>query len=333
MAYVRQIVTAVATLGCAAGIGYFMQSSDEAEARYGTPQVADPVSFDAAADGGSEQAADGPVLDVDAMTLTSALDDTPTPPATSQSDVVRAAAPAEIEAPALDERATNPTCDLAMTATPDSDGYVRLNLDAPCRTGERFTLHHSGMMTTQVVTLDGDWDLRLPALTENAVFIAAFPDGEGAVAQAQVPGMDTIERVVLQWRGRSGLELHAREFGAAYGSDGHRYHLRQGEPAAFAAGETGLMMRYGAEDQPDPLLAEVYTFPTGNAQQTGLVDLSVEAEVTVYNCGLEVEAQSLELQGGAIRTQDLTLSVSGCDTIGSFLVLNNLVQDLKIAAK
>jgi hypothetical protein len=79
-------------------------------------------------------------------------------------------------------------------------------------------------------------------------------------------------------------------------------------------------------------MAEVYTFPTAMGAQTGTIDLSVEAEVTVMNCGLEIEAQSLELQGGSVKTQDLTLAVPECDAKGSFLVLNNLVQDLTVAS-
>ena len=35
---------------------------------------------------------------------------------------------------------------------------------------------------------------------------------------------------------------------------------------------------------------------------------------------------------GAMKTQDLTLAVPGCDAVGSFLVLNNLVTDLKVAS-
>ena len=32
-------------------------------------------------------------------------------------------------------------------------------------------------------------------------------------------------------------------------------------------------------------------------------------------------------------TRNLDMTVPGCDTIGSFLVLNNLIQDLTVAQK
>ena len=52
------------------------------------------------------------------------------------------------------------------------------------------------------------------------------------------------------------------------------------------------------------------------------------------NCGLEIEAQALETKTeGGIKTKNLTLPVPDCDAVGSFLVLNNLLEDLKVAAK
>lgn len=81
------------------------------------------------------------------------------------------------------------------------------------------------------------------------------------------------------------------------------------------------------------MLAEVYTFPSAKSVQDGVVDLSVEAEVTNTNCGLEIEAQTLEMtSNGQMKAHDLTLAVPDCGAIGTFLVLNNLVSDLKVAS-
>ncbi|MEM8576531.1 MAG: hypothetical protein AAGF60_01645 [Pseudomonadota bacterium] len=333
MAYVKEIGTGVATLACAVGIGFIMQSSDTAQSRYAgaaavpapAPTLPDPAN------------ADGPILDVGDLELTSASGEAPAPEAEAEAapEIIPAAAEPEAAPPKVDDRAPLPPADCAITMDAEAlpNGYVQLSMEAPCHEAERFTLHHSGMMITQTTAGSGGWSARVPALSENAVFIAAFADGEGAVAQIAVPDLAGVDRIVLQWQGRSGFELHAREFGADYGSDRHRFHGRRGTVAAFDAGSTGRMERFGSEGAQDARMADVYTFPRGGSAQAGTIDLSVEAEVTVYNCGLEIAAQSLELRDGTIRTQDLTLAVSPCDTIGSFLVLNNLVQDLKVAAK
>ena len=72
--------------------------------------------------------------------------------------------------------------------------------------------------------------------------------------------------------------------------------------------------------------------PKGMSAQSGIVDLSVETEVTSMNCGLEIEAQSFEVIDGDVKSRNLTLAVPDCDAKGSFLVLNNLVEDLTVAS-
>ena len=63
-----------------------------------------------------------------------------------------------------------------------------------------------------------------------------------------------------------------------------------------------------------------------------LKDFGIEVEVTALICGLEIEAQSLEVITGDLKMRELSLSVPDCDTKGTFLVLNNLVEDLKVAS-
>ena len=93
-----------------------------------------------------------------------------------------------------------------------------------------------------------------------------------------------------------------------------------------------MIIELGDSNVPDALFAEVYSFPKVATSQSGNIALSVETEVNHLNCGQEIEAQSLEFgEDGRIKTQNLTLSVPECDAIGNFLVLNNLLGDLKVA--
>jgi hypothetical protein len=81
-------------------------------------------------------------------------------------------------------------------------------------------------------------------------------------------------------------------------------------------------------------LVEVYSLPRGSAGISA-VDISVEAEITQTNCGRQIDAQTLSLghggDGRSLSTRDLTLSMPDCDAEGDFLVLNNLLENLKIA--
>ena len=88
-----------------------------------------------------------------------------------------------------------------MEATALPAAMVELSLNAPCLTNERFVMHHSGMMFSAITSDEGTMDVIVPALTENAVFIASFVNGNGAVAQVTAEGMADVGRVVVQWRG------------------------------------------------------------------------------------------------------------------------------------
>jgi hypothetical protein len=125
--------------------------------------------------------------------------------------------------------------------------------------------------------------------------------------------------------------MHAREFGANYGDVGHVWKDTPRDPNAVDTG-LGFLTRLGNRDVAEDWVAEVYSFPKGMTQQSGTVDLSIEAEITALNCGQEIEAQSLEVVLGDVKSRDLSLAVPNCDAKGTFLVLNNLVEDLKVAS-
>ena len=241
-----------------------------------------------------------------------------------------------IEAPLIDEPVeAEPelSCAVTSVAQADAAAMVKVNLSAPCFPNERVVVHHQGMMFTSATDDTGQLDIMVPALAEMAVVIFEFSNGEGSVATAEVSSLSFYDRVVLQWAGDTGFQLHAREFGANYGDGGHVWSGAPRDVSAAALGEGGFVTRLGVTDTLEPRIAEVYTFPSGTAATPGSIDLSVEAEVTARNCGQVIEAQSLELgDGGRLRTQYLTMTAPDCDAIGDFLVLNNLVDDLKIAA-
>ncbi|MCR9271663.1 MULTISPECIES: translocase [Mameliella] len=251
--------------------------------------------------------------------------------------VVKAAAEVDLPQADLPEEApaeTGFSCDMTMTATPTAGALVDVELIAPCRASERVTIHHQGMMFTEVIQPDGSLSVTVPALAEQAVFIASFASGEGTLASTDVSSLPFYDRVVVQWKGEAGLQLHAREFDAGYFTDGHIWAAHAGNLTAAAKGEGGFLTRMGRADTPEALAAEVYSFPAGTAKRGGEILLSVEAEVTAGNCETQVEAQTLEIRdGGDLRTRDLTLQMPSCEVLGDFLVLKNLVEDMTIAAR
>ena len=319
MSKYRSIAMIGGTTACALGIGFFMQRDRDVVEPLTSLSLADVFQTELLP-GKSEAARlkDDVQLELESITLTSAV---------SESEPVEAAdlqtlpvAPADPVTPKLG-------CGIHAIGKVAHMATVELSVTAPCLPNERLTVHHNGMMFTDVTDDYGQLSVTVPALAENAVFVAAFSNGKGVVARVDVPELSDYDRVVLQWAGIKGFQVHAREFGANYGEAGHVWS------GSAPDASTGVVTPLGEPHTLAPQLAEIYTYPTRVSGRAGTVALSFEAEVTDGNCGRDVAAQSLELRGGgALRTRDLVLSVPDCNAIGDFLVLNNLVDDLKIAA-
>ena len=239
--------------------------------------------------------------------------------------------PASEASAAASQSTPEPACDVALDAAPLEAGRARISLVAPCLPEERLTLHHDGLMFTAVTDADGALTRDVPALSESAVFIAAFSNGEGAVAQVAVPDATARARVVLQWRGAAGLQLHAFVDGARYGEPGH---VHAEVPGAAPAPERGFLTRLGSADAPDALITEVYTFPAGERGARPEVSVTVEAEVTAANCNQEITAETLgRVDGTLLQSRRITVFMPDCAAEGDFLLLKNLYEDMKIAGR
>ena len=313
----RIVLISAATAACALGIGFFMQPSATGSAAVNEDQLSEQTGVALP----QEPALASPVS-IQKITLTSAK------PALVEAQEAASAEPTLVPEP----------CAMQVRGTVLPGALVQLQVTAPCRGKERVTLHHQGMMVTETLDAKGHLDLIIPALSETATFIvepvSLSPLTEamiGAVAQVKVPDMAQVDRVVLQWGGNSGFEIHAREFGAQYGEQGHVWH--GADPAQKSVGH---LVRLGDPQQLAPRLAEIYSFQRDVSSapvEAGLIEISVEAEITQINCGREIAAQSLRVVQGRVQTRDLVLNMPDCSASGDFLVLNNLVENLKIAAK
>ena len=345
MSRLRLIGLAGGTLACALGIGHVMQSMQPAPGSRPAPVTVQETPTVPAPDHAPRPASRPKIvrtaeispMDIEKIALTAArTDDKATPDRPGVTEVpasVAAPAPdAALPATPMDPDVPNLGCAVTARATPGPMATVDLAVAAPCLGNSRLVVHHNGMTFTAITDEDGVLDVTVPALAERAVFIAAFDNGEGAVATAQVNDIADFDRIVLQWQGKAGFQIHALEFGASYGEPGHVWS--GADPKDAGDRTTGSVVRLGTEDALSPLLAEVYTFPAADADRSGDIALSVEAEVTADNCGRDISAQLLERKGAdRMQTRALDLTVPGCTAIGDFLVLNNLLDDLKIAAK
>lgn len=306
MFVIKNYVTTGGTVACALAIGYLMQS--------GTARQ--PASEPGAERVASVSAQSAGLSGLEAVVLTSSS------PTAVRSDI----APDSSLTPRAQPRFSS-NCDLTARASAVSGANARLRIKAPCHADQPIEVHHSGLVFSTRTDPLGRLDLTVPALAEYAIFLISLPDQKGTVATTHVPEIKDYNRIALQWRGETDLQLHALEFGVSYGEEGHVWSGSQ-------AGGAGSVIHLGQGDSAQARNIEVYSFPSDAATEVGSIALSVEAEVTEANCGSDLSVQSLEWRADQrLRSRDLTLNMPGCDATGDFLVLNNLFTDLTIAAK
>lgn len=283
------------------------------------------------------------VLPTQSKPAESALRVTSITPTAAPAEAVPAVAVAETPVPRQPQAATPgmpgseiaealAACPVEINSRPRPAAMIEVSLSAPCFANERVTLHHSGLMFTEVTGADGSLTVNVPAMAVNAAVIAEFDGGGSGVTRVQMPAVKLYARSVIQWSGESGLELHAREYGSDYGGEGHVWEDAKRSPRAVAGGEGGFLTVLGNAEVPGARRAQVYTFPIAAARVNGGISISVEAEISQANCGRQLEAQSLQTKpGGGLNVSVLSLDLPGCDAAGDFLVFDGLVSDLEVA--
>ncbi len=345
MSRTAEVITVISTFGCAIGIGFMMQSGDVADARYASGEltpltsanlVGRPVSRVSSYDFITSRPAKP--FEVRSITHTSA--GIPTPKNVAPAELlVRASAGGMTEDQAensgllaLDGDAGD--CPIRIDAEPADAAMVLLSVSAPCFADQEITFSHNGLLFAEKLSVEGQLSFLLPALSENAQIAASFPNGRTEVAEAQVDTAVFFNRVIVQWHGDAGVQLHAREMGSDYGEEGHVWSGSARDVSAISRGVGGYLTVLGDPNLPDPMRAEVYTFPSVHTQTGSSVNLTVEAEVTTENCGKRIQAAALQFNAGKrVSAQELLLSMPDCGAVGRFLVLNNLLQNLTVASK
>lgn len=342
MSRLRKFAVAGGTFSVALGIGFVMQNGDALAARFGDSS-APGADATAAMPAVAPATAAEPAIPVAALTAPQPLPEVsaPVPAAVVPPDETAAPrlpdaapVPAALEpdpAPAVEAPGViADACESTLVAETLPAAMVALTLDAPCLPLARITVHHQGLMFSALTDAEGQARLTAPALAETAVFLVDLGNGEGAVAIADVPEIAMFDRAVLQWQGEAALALHAYEFGAAFGEGGHVWSGAPRSPAA----DDGFLVSLGDAAAENPLMAEVYTYPVGSAPRSGEIVLSVEAAITAETCGREIAAQTIRVTPGTPpEALDLAMTLPGCDAVGDFLVMGELLSDIRVAAR
>ncbi len=220
-------------------------------------------------------------------------------------------------------------CDVTLNATAMPAAMVALDVMAPCRTNAAVQIMHSGLNFEAETDALGLLTMDIPAFETPAFFSVTFEDGVEETVLVGLPDLLEFDRIGLSWEGAMGLELHAMEFGAEFGGEGHVWHEAPASVDAAISGEGGFLTQIASGGT----YAEIYTLPRATLREGDSVRLSIDAPITASNCSADVLARTLRTEAAEpVDVTELTFRVPDCDAIGDVLVLQNLLDDLRLAS-
>lgn len=204
---------------------------------------------------------------------------------------------------------------LGLTAQPGA--MIGLSLTAPCNRAERVVIRHAGLSFTARTGPEGTLHVQFPALQKDAL-VAVYLEGSAIVlGEVVVPDLGGLRRFALQWDSPARFDLRVAE--------GDRLFVGTAGQSTELLGQK--IVSLGTASVTDPLLAEVYTYPTTRTDVT----LTVELRIGPETCGRTLSTQILTLDGTQVQISDYPVAVPLCGTSGDILVLKNLAPDLKLA--
>ncbi|WP_316013704.1 hypothetical protein [Roseobacter sp. HKCCA0434] len=222
-------------------------------------------------------------------------------------------------------------CSATLLASAKLGEMLALTLTSECRPNSIVTLRYSGLSFTDVTDEAGVLQVDVPAFDENTRISAEFLDGTEAEADITVRGIDRIARVGIAWEGEMDLDLHAFEFTAGEGTEGHIWQGNERSYRESRRGGGGYMTRMGL---PGARQVEVYTLPVSRRTQRGVVDTQVRFGADVTECDDRIEVLSI-YNNQALRSDRRTISIdtAGCGANAQSVSFDSAVRSILVAER
>ena len=219
-------------------------------------------------------------------------------------------------------------CMVTVDAMSLAGALVAIDVTSPCDGGSRVDIIQGDLHVAIALDAEGFGTVELPALSPMPAVAVLVTDRDPVTVQTEVTDYSMYNRAVLHWQGAAGMELHAFEGAAGYGDEGH---VSADQPRTIAhalSGNGGFMSQIGDAGMDDARAALVYTAPRGVA-----AELSIEAAVTDANCGQTIYGGTIQTGPGIpAATQEVTMTMPGCDAVGDYVMLGDLIPAIAVAS-
>ncbi|MEM9428827.1 MAG: hypothetical protein AAGA32_04940 [Pseudomonadota bacterium] len=222
-----------------------------------------------------------------------------------------------------------PACGIRLSLTSRSGAEIIGTLESPCRPETTFVVSHAGLVFTERTDDGGGATFSVPALQASGEIRVEF--GDGGIAEETVPvnGLEGLTRIAILWTADIDFDLHALEFGAREGGQGHIWSGQPGSYGDARRSGAGYLVELGPESGPGAK-AEVYTLVENSRTPGGLIDLSLRLAAFGNDCEAQPVIRTLRVERGvAERDSDIQFALSGCGSPEEVFI-PNMIQDVRV---
>lgn len=235
-------------------------------------------------------------------------------------------------------------CPLEFSAFPASGGMMQLEATSPCRAGRVAVLHMDDLRIALRFDADGRIANTVPGAGRDLSLELVTADGVSATASLTLLDAATVERVALVWDGPVDLNLHAFEFGAAPGAEGHVWAGGEPDARGYRRGVAGFVSSFPALDGLGQSV-EFYSFNPGRRSPVGRIAMAVEfasrgpVPQAPYCGGDPLASPSFRIlrfnRGVADRGAARLFEAAACDAAltENSIYLRDLVQDILVVGR
>lgn len=168
-------------------------------------------------------------------------------------------------------------CTPSLSTRPGQGGMVRIGVAADCYASRTFVLLHAGLEFGGRFSADGVAEMEIPVLEIAPEISARFDDGVIATAPLNVDlrSVEQTHRVAIAWTAPVNLDLHAFEYSAGFGADGHVWEQNPREFRDVRRPGGGFHSSFPATAVNGQSI-EVYTFWANRRTQPGFMRIVVD---------------------------------------------------------
>ncbi len=181
------------------------------------------------------------------------------------------------KSPAATPSVSQDACTTNMSTRPGQGGMVRVEIQANCNASQTFVLLHAGLEFGGRFSPNGAAELEIPVLEISPEISVRFDDGAIATAPLNfdLRSVEQTHRVAIAWTAPVNLDLHAFEYSAGFGADGHVWEQNPRQFRDVRRPGGGFHSSFPAAAI-DGQSIEVYTFWTNRRTQPGFMRIVVD---------------------------------------------------------